>query len=214
MGAMKKENFKTEQENFWVGESGYLYSQRNNLTAKFLASQIHFFSRIIGKMSPIESVIEFGANIGVNLKAIKHLLPQADLSAIEINKGAVGELKKWKEGKVKVYSQSIFDFKPNQKRDLVFTKGVLIHINPDKLKKVYDLLYKTSRRYICLAEYYNPSSVGIDYRGQKNKLFKRDFCGEIMSIYKDLKLVDYGFSYHLDPNFPQDDITWFLLEKK
>jgi spore coat polysaccharide biosynthesis protein SpsF len=27
-------------------------------------------------------------------------------------------------------------------------------------------------------------------------------------------LVDYGFAYHRDPNFPQDDITWFLLEKR
>jgi spore coat polysaccharide biosynthesis protein SpsF len=26
-------------------------------------------------------------------------------------------------------------------------------------------------------------------------------------------LVDYGFAYHRDPAFPQDDITWFLLEK-
>jgi spore coat polysaccharide biosynthesis protein SpsF len=26
--------------------------------------------------------------------------------------------------------------------------------------------------------------------------------------------VDYGFAYRRDPNFPQDDITWFLLEKR
>ena len=27
-------------------------------------------------------------------------------------------------------------------------------------------------------------------------------------------LVDYGFSYHRDNSFPQDDITWFLLQKE
>jgi len=31
--------------------------------------------------------------------------------------------------------------------------------------------------------------------------------------YPDLKLVDYGFSYHRDNNFKQDDVSWFLLEK-
>jgi pseudaminic acid biosynthesis-associated methylase len=209
-----KKKFNTEQENFWSGEFGDSYNQRNAFTDQFLANQIYFFSKIVDKLSSVKSVIEFGANIGVNLRAIKYLLPKSELSAIEINKEAVKELKKWKEGKVKIYPESILDFKPDYKRDLVFTKGVLIHINPEKLKKVYDLLYKTSGRYICVAEYYNPSPVGIDYRNQKDKLFKRDFCGEIMGQFSDLKLIDYGFSYHHDPMFPQDDITWFLLEKK
>lgn len=35
-----------------------------------------------------------------------------------------------------------------------------------------------------------------------------------MDKYKDVQLVDYGFSYHRDSNFPQDDITWFLMERK
>ncbi|GAA0704411.1 hypothetical protein [Dyella marensis] len=39
------------------------------------------------------------------------------------------------------------------------------------------------------------------------------FCGEIMDRYPDLRLVDYGFAYRRDPSFPQDDITWSLLEK-
>jgi len=34
-----------------------------------------------------------------------------------------------------------------------------------------------------------------------------------MKKFNDLRLVDYGFAYHGDSNFPQDDITWFLMEK-
>ena len=64
-----------------------------------------------------------------------------------------------------------------------------------------------------LDEYYNPKPVSINYRGHKDKLFKRDFAGEIMNKYKSLKLVDYGFVYHGDGSFPQDDLTWFLLKK-
>ena len=112
------------------------------------------------------------------------------------------------------YHSSILDFKPDDIRDFVLIKGVLIHINPDELQKVYELLYKTSKKYICIAEYYNPSPVEVKYRGHDGKLFKRDFAGEIMHKFPDLMLINYGFVYHMDNNFPQDDITWFLLKKQ
>ena len=35
----------------------------------------------------------------------------------------------------------------------------------------------------------------------------------MLDRFPDLRLLDYGFAYHRDPVFPQDDITWFLLEK-
>ena len=35
-----------------------------------------------------------------------------------------------------------------------------------------------------------------------------------MDAYPELRLVNYGFAYHRDESFPQDDITWFLLEKR
>lgn len=74
-------------------------------------------------------------------------------------------------------------------------------------------MYKVTKKYILIAEYYNPSPVDISYRGHKGFLFKRDFAGEILYKYPELKLIDYGFVYHRDNNFPQDDLNWFLLEK-
>lgn len=82
------------------------------------------------------------------------------------------------------------------------------------LARAYDRLHQTSRRYICLIEYYNPSPVEVLYRGHHGRLFKRDFAGELLDAYPDLQLVDYGFIYHRDPNFPLDDLTWFLMEKR
>ena len=81
------------------------------------------------------------------------------------------------------------------------------------MQDVYGLLYETTNRYICIAEYYNPTLLEVIYRGQRNKLFKRDFAGEMLNKFNDLQLVDYGFVYHRDNNFPEDDITWFLMEK-
>ena len=157
-------------------------------------------------------MIEFGANIGLNLKALKKILPNAALHGIEINLKAYEILEKW--GGAKAYHQSILDFKTNVKFDFVLTKCVLIHINPDQISKVYESLYDASKKYICIIEYYNPKPVEIAYRGHRNKLFKRDFAGEMLDIYHDLNLVTYGFVYHRDLHFPQDDITWFLLKKK
>lgn len=102
---------------------------------------------------------------------------------------------------------------PQNKFDFTLIKGVLIHINPDYLSKVYEILYQSSNRYICVVEYYNPSPVTVNYRGHQDRLFKRDFAGEMLDKFQDLSLIDYGFVYHRDTNFPQDDLTWFLMEK-
>lgn len=202
--------YNTDQESFWAGEFGNEYLVRNS-GADLVAGNLALFSKILSTAAPIHSVIEFGSNIGLNLIALKHLLPDADFSAIEINANAAESVRQL--GGIKVYHQSILDFIPDTPRELVFTKGVLIHINPDMLPKVYDLLFETSCRYICLTEYYNPTPVSIPYRGHDNVLFKRDFAGEMLDRFKDLRLVSYGFSYHRDNNFPQGDANWFLLEK-
>ena len=202
--------YMTEQEEFWAGEFGKEYIERNN-SQELLAIKTGFYAKVLSFTDEINSCIEFGANIGFNLKAIKTLLPHCELSAIEINSEAVKHLNKIEN--LKVYHQSILDFKVDYKRDLTITSGVLIHINPEMLPNVYDILYNSSRRYISIAEYYNPTPVEVNYRGHSGKLFKRDFVGEILDRYPDLKLIQYGFVYHRDNIFPQDDFTWFLLSK-
>ena len=117
---MKSEGkFRTEQESFWAGQFGAEYIDRNKGDL-LLAANLNFFTHALKQAGQVGSCLEFGANIGMNLRALKLLYPNMKLEAIEIN--------------------------PN--------------------------------------------------------------------TAKDLRLVDYGFSYHRDRAFPQDDITWFLLEKR
>ena len=205
------ENFKTKQENFWAGTFGNEYIARN-MSPELLASNIAFFAKILNNVSQVNSILELGANIGLNLIALKTLLPNVESSAVEINKKAAETLKH-NVNKGKVYHQSILDFKVDYQRDFVFTKGVLIHLNPNELDNVYEILFNSSRRYICITEYYNPTPVSIAYRGHEGYLFKRDFAGELMNKYPSLQLVNYGFVYHRDNNFKQDDATWFLMSK-
>lgn len=203
--------FETEQEEFWAGEFGDEYSYRN-VGRGWHAANTALFSKILDRTRGVGSLIEFGANIGLNLRAIEPLLPEADLAGVEINSHAAAELRQW--GRSEVIEGSILDLKLSRKYDFSLIKGVLIHINPDEIPKVYKRLYECSSKYICIVEYFNPSPVALPYRGHENRLFKRDFAGEFLDTYSDVELVDYGFCYRRDPNFPQDDVTWFLLEKK
>jgi spore coat polysaccharide biosynthesis protein SpsF len=206
------DNFSTEQESFWAGEFGTQYISRND-NANSICARTALFSKILSRTKNISTILEIGANIGLNLKAINNLLSSCKFSAIEINTNAAENLSLIPN--TKVFNGSAFDFSASQlgSYDLTFTSGVLIHINPDRLMQVYELLYNCSKQYILICEYYNPTPVEVPYRGHIQRLFKRDFAGDMLDIYNDLELVDYGFQYHRDANFPYDDCTWFLLKK-
>ena len=205
-------NNKTTQEAFWEDKFGTDYIKRNNSDA-LLSSNLGFFSKALRNTRELTSCIEFGANIGMNLRALKQLFPLIHLTAIEINPHAAEESMKL-IGKQNVMCSSILEASISTQSDLSLIKGVLIHINPEHLESVYNKLYQASKRYILIAEYYNPTPVSIPYRGHSDKLFKRDFAGEILDQFSDLRLADYGFVWHRDNLFPQDDISWFLLEKQ
>ena len=208
---MKNKNYITSQEDFWAGEFGANYICRND-SSEMVASQLNTFSKALKMCGSLKSALEIGANIGLNLKALQLLYPSISLKAVEINLEAAKRLMDL-IGAKNVFHGSIFECSWNEKVDLTISKGVLIHINPDMLQSAYEFLYQTSQKYILLSEYYNPTPIGVDYKGHKGKLYKRDFAGEMLDRYPDLKLINYGFVYHRDPTFPDDDTNWFLLEK-
>ena len=123
--------FKTEQEAFWSGDFGTEYIKRNQ-GESLLASNLNFFSKALRDARNLRNCIEFGANIGMNLKALKLLYPAMELHAIEINFDAVHELEQVIPPD-HVYHSSILDWSPSRTWDLALIKGVLIHINPDEL---------------------------------------------------------------------------------
>lgn len=209
---MSATDYTTPQEGFWAGQFGSEYIGRND-SDRLLASNLNFFAKALKQAGRVSSCTEFGANIGMNLKALQLLYPGIELRGIEINPDAAKQLG-GEIGRENVYEGSIFDYPITENVDITLIKGVLIHINPDMLPVVYDKLYSASKRFILVCEYYNPSPVAVSYRGHTDRLFKRDFAGEMMDKYPDLSLVDYGFAYRRDPAFPQDDITWFLMEKR
>ena len=202
----------TDQEQFWASEFGNNYLKRNKVEELY-PNKVNLFSEIFKSNLSANSFLEFGPNTGVNLLAIKRLLPNVLLNGVELNKKAFDILNKLKICS-ELWHESILNFDKKNIVDFSFTSGVLIHINPEYLDRAYHALYSSSKKYILVCEYFNPTPVYIEYRGHKDKLFKRDFAGDLMHKYLDLKLVNYGFKYKKDNNFPLDDVTWFLMEKK
>ena len=205
------ETYATAQERFWAGEFGTDYSARNQGPAQ-IEQRRALWAEVLRQAAPLTSLCEFGANIGLNLVALGQLQPAAVRHAIELNPTALAALNAL-DG-VTVHAGTVLERHLTAPVDLTFTVGVLIHIAPERLTTVYDHLHAGSRRYIAVAEYYNPTPVEVPYRGHDARLFKRDFAGEMLDRFSDLRLVDYGFRYHRDPAHPADDLTWFLMEKR
>lgn len=172
---------------------------------------MHCFDKILSRTQGVTSAIEFGANIGNNLRALADLLPQADLHSIEINATAAAEIRalgvpRWRWPRCWTSS-------PRAAGICRSPRGPDPPA-PTVLPAVYEKLVAASSRYVMVCVYYNPSPVEVTYHGHEHALFKRDFAGEILDAHPELVLVEYGFTYHRDPQHPLDDSTWFLMEKQ
>jgi len=204
-------DFRTAQESFWAGSFGSDYVARNRSEA-LVAGKTALWSTVLRRAQRPTSAAELGANIGLNLIALRRLFPELGLAGVEINPDAHAELARIPG--IAATHGSLLDWTPAAPADLAFTCGVLIHLDPAVLPQAYDRLVAASRRYVAVVEYYNPTPVEIPYRGHAGRLFKRDFAGELLDRHPGLRVVDYGFCWRRDPNWPLDDLTWFLLEKR
>lgn len=161
----------------------------------------------------ISNYLECGYNIGLNITQLGMVYPHFTPSIIEISEPAFNFVTS-KYTFEHAFNGPILDSKfDNASFDLVFTMGVLIHINPDQLLDHMQKMYQYSRKYILMGEYFNRTPTSIEYRGESDKLFKRDF-GKLFMENFDVTIVDYGFLWgHLYDKAGFDDITWWLFER-
>lgn len=195
---------------FWQGEFGTEYTERNAHTKiGGMRANINLFANLMGKMPGIETLVEFGCGDGKNLRAIHAINPNIYLHGCDINAEALKKVPSYVTTEVldatKIAAPVVFD--------VVLTKGFCIHVPPDSIESVYDTIVGAASRYLLIAEYFNPTPVMIPYRGENDRMWKRDFAGEILDRHPSLQLIDYGWVYNRD-QFPQDNLTWFLMEKQ
>src|SRR5438105_2908530 len=202
---------RNEQEAFSAETYAEEYIRKN---AQFdHALGVEAWRKMLANAGPIESLLECGCNIGRNLRFLADLLPNARKSVIEISEPAYRFVTS-EFALDETFNGPILDapFAPGS-FDLVFTTGVLIHIHPDNLLANMGRMFGLSRRFILIGEYFNRTPVMLEYQGEKDRLFKRDF-GKLFIEHHDVALVDYGFLWgHIYDAAGFDDITWWLFEK-
>ena len=202
----------TPQEDFWKSQITESYAQDNSVFDEQLG--LLAWERILSKIdkSDISSYLDCGSNIGRNIALLKRVLPTASANIVELAKGPLDKcLKDFQIDES--FLGPIKDSRFDRKFHLVFTNGVLIHINPDDLLESMSRMYEMSSRYILMGEYFNRTPVMINYRGENDRLFKRDF-GKLFVENFDCNVVDYGFLWgHEFDTAGFDDITYWLFEK-
>lgn len=167
---------KNEQVDFWKSSFGDEYTERNSgdwdafYKEQWGITRTELNRDFLDNLKKDLRILEFGCNRGNQLK-ILHKEGFTNLWGFDINKQAVEMAKK--DVTLNIFECSGFDtpFKDNS-FDLVFTSGVLIHIAPENLSKIMNEMYRVSKRYIWCFEYYSDKCESIDYRGNKNKLWK------------------------------------------
>ena len=185
-------NLDTKQSNMWRGDFGDAYVDRNVDSKAAIQSRIRAFSEVL---SPIQadlpkSILECGANIGINLHALSAIY-DTELFAIEPNQKA--RSKAIATGAIKATNMkdatlAKLPFK-DESMDLFFTSGVLIHIHPDNLDQALHEMYRVSKKYILALEYFSHKPTNLNYHGHEELLFKRDFGEKWLDLYPDLKHV-------------------------
>jgi len=204
---------RNEQEAFWAEIYAKDYITKNSQFDESLL--LRGWEQILRKVKAPSSIVEFGPNIGRNIKALNHFYPEADKTVVEISSEAISVLER-NNPNLKIHNASIRESSLiASSYDLSVIMGVLIHIHPDDLLDNVQKVIESSNKYVIVGEYFNRTPVALSYQGQENKLFKCDFGKLILQNFgNEIKLVDYGFLWgHIFDNGGFDDITWWVFEK-
>jgi pseudaminic acid biosynthesis-associated methylase len=213
---------ETNQMNFWSGDFGRDYTERNSPKSlevfnqsyidRFGVSRFDMFESFIGELHKDSKILEVGCNIGMQLRALQQL-GFKNLYGIELQWYAVEKAKASSE-LINIIQGSAFDlpFKDNY-FDLVMTNGVLIHISPDDLPKAISEIIRCSKSHILGFEYFSEDTRAVNYRGHQGFLWKSNFAKHFLNTSKKVSLQkEILYPYLLDAE--QGNVDHMYLLKK
>lgn len=209
----------TRQMEEWAGDFGEEYTRRNTLslaTLESLYEEKYGITRtamndaFVGNLDRNMKVLEVGSNTGNQLLCLQKM-GFSHLYGIELQHYAV-EFSKSRIKAINLIQGSAFDlpFKDSY-FDIVFTSGLLIHINPEDISLVMEEMHRCTSQYIWGMEYYAEQYVEIEYRGHSNMLWKSDFPKLFLNLFSDLELVEKQLYKYRDGD--NADVM-YLLKKK
>ena len=144
------------------------YTEENqNLIQNDLSKFLYHTSITLGATK----ILEAGCNIGNNLKSFP---TNQEIYGIDLNEKALEKTKekfpnfKFQKGSLlKIpFSDSFFD--------LVFTRGVLIHIAPEDIQQATEEILRVSKKWVMNLEYFGEDNKMIKWKRGDNLLWYRD----------------------------------------
>ena len=176
----------------WAGEFGDAYQESKGSDWKSVKQRSLVFGDIFQTMENKsqafpESIIEVGAGCGDNLRAIDMIYERTrspvKLMACDPNEAARAACKDVATALPGDLDQLPYN---DGAADLVFTSGVLIHVPPTNLDRAMTEMYRVSKRWILSIEYFNTTPEEIVYRGETEKMWRRDWGEMWLGRYPDL----------------------------
>ena len=173
-----------EKKGTWDSDFGISYTIRNKI---FPDKLVPFFRNILKDLE-VKRILEVGCNRGHNLVGLSYC-GEFELFGIDINPYSILLARENKE--ISFALGNIYDilYKDNY-FDLVLTVGVLIHLEPEKLKDAISELLRVSNRYYLMMEYNYDfeefekkeyrDNVGL-WRGDFKKFVLDNFKVELLS---------------------------------
>jgi len=219
-------NSREREEKRWSGAFGDAYIGRSPHTGDEMNSlyqnlygitRSELNSIYLRHMFRWSSILEVGCGVGVQLE----LLAKdgfTDLWGIDISKTAIDvarENPSLASVSANLMKGSVFDLPASigdKKFDIVFTSGLLIHLQQEEMELAMEQIYNASSRYIWGFEYYTeaPTCNEIPYRGEDHALYKANYPCIYMNKYPELELKMYTRLPYLESS--NEDIM-FLLRK-
>ena len=182
----------------WQGEFGKRYTARNNPS---IDKRAGFFGTLA--QYEIDSVFEVGCNVGTNLEAMKRVL-DCSVAGCDINNDALAEAE---SRGLEVYWEDAADLDhASDEYDLVFTVGLLIHLNTPELIRCMKEMNRVSNGLVMFMEYAG-DDIEVPYRGQRGALIKRDYGGIYQALFPGAVLLETGF---LPKEMGFDDVTYWI----
>jgi pseudaminic acid biosynthesis-associated methylase len=206
---------KTTQLEQWISEFGDEYVERNAFEAWRMMPGTEAFRRMMSGRE-VDSVLEVGCNVGLNLIFINALFDgRVKLYGVEPNPKAYQTLLSQPQITLaQAWNCDAFSLPmADASVDLAFTAGVLIHIAPADLDQATDEIVRVAKRYVLCAEYFSHTPVEAPYRNHRGLLFKRDFGAFYLDRYPHLRCIDYGFLWQRE-YASWGNVNWWLFEKK
>ena len=209
----------------WAGGWGNSYQERNSSNWASIKNRSRLFGDIFQAMETASktaapslpafpaSVIEVGGGAGDNLRAIDMIYERSrqpvrlmSCDPNEAARKAMADVATVVPGDILALPYG------NNEADLVFTSGVLIHIQPTDLDRALSEIHRVSKRWILSIEYFNAVPDQVLYRGQSDMLWRRDWGEAWLAKFPDLKPIGIGFAWKRTTGL--DNLTWTLFDKE